>query len=695
MNSPVIVTGSDLQGGAPVTITGEFMGTLAYASPEQTKGDPNLIDIRTDVYSLGVILYEMLTGKYPYPVVGQMAEVLRNIAEAEPKKPSTIRRQINDEVETIVLKALAKEKERRYQSAETLARDVGHYLAGEPIDAKRDSTWYVIRKSLRRYRLAVAVAAAFVLLMTAGVIVSTTLYYRAKAAGDAEADQRRIAVAAEREQSHARQEAEAAREAEEAQRKLAEQREAEIQKRADELRTVTEFLSSVLSDIDMAEMGCGIGLLRSQGMLAEAEPLYRQALEMQRGTLGDEHPYTLASMGALVLLLRAQGELVEAEVLARRLLAIRRKTLPHDDTDVAGSLIFLGSVLTDSGKPREAEPMLRESLNILREGLHEGHWLTADSQSVLGGCLLALGRHEEAKPLLIQGYAQLNAEFGAAHELTQEAIQRLVDLYDDWGKPEQAARWRTKVPSTQPASQPPIGQARYLVIGPVDHKTCSVGPLRIEITPIDTAKLGKDHPFRWRGPKTAGFLLFDVKITNTDDQRDLLCQVGHLDFPGVILPEPTRGHFLEGRTTTLKIQEELELIGQGDSRLTAVAHEKATILMEDGNRYQILSYRDFSERYYYLMRKEMRRARGLAFIPYVGGFIASSQMQDAAERRPERLMQAQQMVMRPGVVPVGSLVRGILAFIWPPDIQPGILILRLPVQPGQTAYFNFDVVRID
>ncbi len=101
--------GSDLTDGVPVTVTGEFMGTLAYASPEQTKGDPNLIDIRTDVYSLGVILYEMLTGKYPYEVVGQMAEVLKNIAEAEPKKPSTIRRQINDEVETIVLKALSKD----------------------------------------------------------------------------------------------------------------------------------------------------------------------------------------------------------------------------------------------------------------------------------------------------------------------------------------------------------------------------------------------------------------------------------------------------------------------------------------------------------------------------------------------------------------------------------------------------------
>ena len=168
--------GPDVCDGAPVTVSGEFMGTLAYASPEQTKGDPRLIDVRTDVYSLGVILFEMLTGGYPYEVVGRMAEVLNNIVEAAPQKPSTISRQINDEVETIVLKALAKEKERRYQSAETLAKDVGHYLAGEPLDAKRDSTWYVIRKSLRRHRVAVGVVIAFVLLLSTSTIALSVMY---------------------------------------------------------------------------------------------------------------------------------------------------------------------------------------------------------------------------------------------------------------------------------------------------------------------------------------------------------------------------------------------------------------------------------------------------------------------------------------------------------------------------------------
>ncbi|MBN2562557.1 MAG: protein kinase [Phycisphaerae bacterium] len=167
--------GSHVRNGRPVTVTNELIGTLAYFSPEQAKGDPSLIDIRTDVYSLGLILYGMLTGKAPYPVDGDVGDVLKHIAETEPRKPSAVRRQINGELDTVVLKALAKEKERRYQSADALAQDVEHILKGEPIEAKRDPG-YVVLTNCRAIARKHAVASSIVVVLFAVLVAESIAY---------------------------------------------------------------------------------------------------------------------------------------------------------------------------------------------------------------------------------------------------------------------------------------------------------------------------------------------------------------------------------------------------------------------------------------------------------------------------------------------------------------------------------------
>lgn len=174
---------TDLDPSNPMTMTGQFIGSLPWASPEQAVGSGDAIDLRSDVYSLGVLLYQLLTGgKFPYTVIGNMRDVLDNIQRAEPTRPSTVRRQINDEVETIVIKALAKDRERRYQSAGELARDVRRYLNGEPIEAKRDAGWYVIRKSLNRHKFAVAFAATVGILVTGSAVGMTGLWRQAEGA---------------------------------------------------------------------------------------------------------------------------------------------------------------------------------------------------------------------------------------------------------------------------------------------------------------------------------------------------------------------------------------------------------------------------------------------------------------------------------------------------------------------------------
>ncbi|MEM7228400.1 MAG: protein kinase [Planctomycetota bacterium] len=150
------------------TIAGEFLGTFAYASPEQVSADPNLIDTVTDVYAMGVVLYELLTGQRPYELEGSLAQVVEAIQRAVPASPRSIRGDLNRDVETIVLKALAKEPERRYRSMQSLHDDLDHYLRGEPISARRHELAYRVTKFVSQYRLLIsAVLLAFIVLGTA------------------------------------------------------------------------------------------------------------------------------------------------------------------------------------------------------------------------------------------------------------------------------------------------------------------------------------------------------------------------------------------------------------------------------------------------------------------------------------------------------------------------------------------------
>ncbi|MBU0639669.1 MAG: protein kinase [Planctomycetes bacterium] len=176
-----------------MTATGQFVGSLPWASPEQAAGLPARIDVRSDVYALGVIMYQMLTGRFPYPVTGSIRDVLDHIQNAPPTRPSTITRQINDEIETIVLKCLSKDPERRYQSAGELARDVRRYLNGEAIEAKRDSGWYVLCKTLRRYKMQSTIAVLFLLFGMATGIGLAALYQQAVVARREAEEQARIA----------------------------------------------------------------------------------------------------------------------------------------------------------------------------------------------------------------------------------------------------------------------------------------------------------------------------------------------------------------------------------------------------------------------------------------------------------------------------------------------------------------------
>lgn len=189
-----------------MTTTGQFVGSMPWSSPEQAEGANRAVDTRSDVYSLGVILYQMVTaGRFPYTVVGTARQVMNNIVTAEPVRPSVHDRGINDEIETIILKAISKAPERRYQSAGEFARDITRYLDGDAIEAKRDSTWYVMTKALRRHRVSAGFVAAILLMGTAFSVALAAKYTEAEAL-------RLDAVSRASAEALARQQADAARE---------------------------------------------------------------------------------------------------------------------------------------------------------------------------------------------------------------------------------------------------------------------------------------------------------------------------------------------------------------------------------------------------------------------------------------------------------------------------------------------------
>ncbi len=170
------VTDADIQTTTLHTSAGQLIGTLAYMSPEQAAGDSKEIDPRSDVYALGVVAYELLCGKLPLDVGGKsIAEAVRLILDEDPRRLSTVRRVLSGDVDTIVSKALEKEKPRRYASASDLGSDIRRFLDSEPIRARPPSALYQLRKLAARHRGLVAGLAATFLTLVAGIIVATRL----------------------------------------------------------------------------------------------------------------------------------------------------------------------------------------------------------------------------------------------------------------------------------------------------------------------------------------------------------------------------------------------------------------------------------------------------------------------------------------------------------------------------------------
>ncbi|MCA9255049.1 MAG: serine/threonine protein kinase, partial [Phycisphaerales bacterium] len=375
---------NDIDGPAAPTITGQFVGSLPWASPEQTDGRPEAVDVRTDVYSLGVLLYQMLTGEFPYGVTGNMRTLVDNIANATPKSPRSLRGDINHEVETIVLKCLSKEPIRRYQSAGELGRDIQRYLRGEAIDAKRDSTAYILSKQIRRHKAPVSLAAALFVSVVGFSIWMSLLYADARDARDNEARQRTQAeanlVRAEGSEKEARRETTKAREAtvfltslfESANPTEARGKELTLGEVLDDgarrlKRSLTdqpEVRLELLNTIAVA--------YRELGRFDDARRILLDGLKAHRDTLGPDHPLIALSLHGLARLEYLAANPDESERLEREAMTMRERLFGPTHALVAECRAFLGVLEMDRDHFDAAANQFETALKILQGRLSSG-----------------------------------------------------------------------------------------------------------------------------------------------------------------------------------------------------------------------------------------------------------------------------------------------------------------------------------
>ncbi|HKQ48264.1 MAG TPA: tetratricopeptide repeat protein [Phycisphaerae bacterium] len=381
--------GSEAMSPPNMTVTGQFLGSMPWAAPEQAEGSPSRIDTRTDVYALGVLLFQMLTGKFPYQVVGSVRSVLDNIAKAEPIRPRTLCREIDDELETIILKCLSKDRERRYQTAGELSRDLRRYLKGEPIEAKRDSAWYVLTKSLRRHTLAVAVAAGFVVLVS-GSALALGIMYRGKAAEYARAERQRGEAVMARDRA---------------------------EKAAGQASAVTQFLENMLSSADPEE-GSGHEvkvvdvLKRASGQATEALAKQPEVQVAVRRALGSSY-FGLGQYS------EAEGEFIAA-------LQIARQFLGEEHQDTRAMVSALGANYWIQGKFDQAEPLMRSGLEMELRLHGEDHVESITMMDNLASVLKRTGRPEEALQLNRRAFAAAERVLGPNHETTRNCLSNLA-----------------------------------------------------------------------------------------------------------------------------------------------------------------------------------------------------------------------------------------------------------------------------
>jgi len=491
-----------------VTNIRQFVGTPEYVSPEQAEMSELGVDTRTDVYSLGVILYELLTGATPFARSKQhsttYADILRVIREEVPDTPSrrlsavatactevggsrraeirVLSRLVRGDLDWITMKALEKDRARRYETAAALATDVERHLNNEAVSAGPPSAIYQLRKLAARHKTASVFAATVFVLVTGFGIWMSMLYAESNVFRLRAERQRSVAEAnlsrAHKAEERAETEASFLREVltsvdpgkalgrEVSVRFVLDQaasriHEGWLEKQPEAQAAVQLTIGETYTSLGLyraaeSHLGAALGtyqrrlgpehpetlralyamgnLVRTQGAFSEAEEILRPVWETQVRVLGSDHPATLKSANALGTTLWRPGRYAEAERIHRETLSAQRRVLGSENIATLGSMSNLGNALQGQEKCEEAEKVLRECLEIGRRVLDEGHPFIARATNNLALVLETQGRHAEAEELFRASLKMNRHVLSSEHPKTRIPAHNLLRVLRAQGK---------------------------------------------------------------------------------------------------------------------------------------------------------------------------------------------------------------------------------------------------------------------
>jgi len=409
------------------TDVGQLLGTLPYMSPEQVLADPLAIDTRSDVYALGVIFYELLSGKLPYELPRQLHEATRTIQEVDPNPLSSLNRNYRGDVETIAGKALEKDKARRYASAADLAADIRRYLDDQPILAKPASTSYQLQKFARRHKTLVTGVAAVFVVLVAGVVVST-----------------REAIRARRAERNAQQQTEIARAVNDfLQKDLLAQASAYSQSKPDPNMKVRTALDRAAQNIGgkfdkQPEVEAAIrktigSTYMDLGLYAEGRKQLERVLELEKRVYGIENQRTIETMLRLADTEEAQGKFPEAEALAKQTLELSRRVMGPENPLTIDTMNRLVSIDDEVAKYKDGEALGKQAVEISERVNGPDAKLTGDALYFLAIMEYELTNYAEAEKLNKQALEIRKKLYGLDHPDTLNAMNNLAATYGEEG----------------------------------------------------------------------------------------------------------------------------------------------------------------------------------------------------------------------------------------------------------------------